>query len=477
MRNYINKWIVSAVLASLMTTIAAASKRPNVVIILADDQGYGDLGCFGSQTIKTPVIDGLAAEGMKFTQFYVTASVCTPSRASLMTGSYPARVGFSKGVVFPDHEHGLPAGIKTLPDLFKEVGYTTGMVGKWHLGHSEGNLPLDRGFDYFYGAPYSNDMVMSSHLKVSSNMVLRNGRTKEDFLEKRWGAENRGVLMQGDEVIEFPADQTLWTQRFTEKAVDFIKANSEQPFFLYVAHCMPHLPIELSERFAGKSAHGPYGDTIQEIDWSTGEILKALRDTGVDQNTLLVYTSDNGPWIYAGSPEEVGTAGPLRDGKSYQWEGGMRMPTVMWGPGIVASGKVCDEMASTLDLYTTFAKLIGATLPSDRELDGYDISALWSGDADVKSPRDSMLYFSLMGELVGIRKGDWKLLLHSDRMVEQYMKKAEKHKFTHLDNVELFNLQQDVSEKYNLADENPEKVKTLRDELQRYRYLDIKNLN
>jgi arylsulfatase A-like enzyme len=444
----------------------AADRPPNIILIFTDDQGYQDLGCFGSNKIETPNLDRMAAEGRRFTSFYVSSSICSPSRASLMTGCYAKRVGMEKSVVFPPDTHGLNPEEVTLAEMFKDAGYATGMIGKWHLGHTAELLPMKQGFDSFYGSPYSNDMTMSPLLKLATDVVFRNGITRENMMEETKKRENRGVLMRGDEVIEVPADQSLWTQRYTHESIDFIQSHRDKPFFLYLAHSMPHLPVDASKEFKGKSSYGPYGDTIEEIDWSTGEIVKALQNLSLDQKTLIIYTSDNGPWHLRAKGEEidhVGCALPLREGKAMPWEGGLRVPTIMWGPGMVPSGSVCAEMVTTMDLYPTLAKLACGRLPSDRMLDGVDISELIFSKSPVSSPRTTMLYYSTNGTIIGLRRGAWKLLVHNETTMN-------KHRQTNAgrapDPVELFNLDSDISESLNLVDEYPELVAVLKKQMQ-----------
>jgi len=402
-------------LPAALAEAASGDRPPNFVIIFTDDQGYQDLGCFGSPKIKTPNIDRMAAEGMKFTDFYAAASVCTPSRAALMTGCYPPRVGLPD-VLFPNAKVGINPDEITLAELLKSRGYATACVGKWHLGDADAFLPTRHGFDSYFGIPYSNDMSL-----------------------KRDGASGP-PLMRNEEIIEHPADQATLTERYTEEAVKFITANQNRPFFLYLPHTMPHLPLHVSERFAGKSAGGLYGDVIECIDWSTGQIVETIKRLGLEKNTIVVFTSDNGPWLGRKKGDNVGCALPLRDGKFSAYEGGMREPCVMWGPGRIPAGKVCSEMALSMDLYPTFARLAGVAIPADRVIDGKDIRALMSGEPDARTPHDAFFYYK-GNNLAAVRSGKWKLHL-----------KAK---------TELYDLSADVGEQTNVAAEHPDDVDRL----------------
>ena len=318
-----------ALLAAFMQINAVhAESKPNVVVIYADDLGYGDLACFGHPTIKTPHLDQMAEEGMKFTQFYSAAPVCTPSRAALLTGRYPIRSGMcsdKRRVLFPDSGGGIPASEVTLAEAMKSAGYRTACVGKWHLGHLPQFLPTSNGFDSYFGIPYSNDMDRVADRKMGRKIFL-------DPKVKYWNVP----LMRDTEIVEQPADQTTITKRYTEEAIKFIKQDQKQPFFLYLAHNMPHVPLFRSTDFADKSLRGLYGDVIEEIDWSVGQVLQTLRDEGLDQNTIVWFSSDNGPWLIFDA--QGGSAGLLRDGKGSTWEGGMREPTLAWWPGHIPAG-------------------------------------------------------------------------------------------------------------------------------------------
>lgn len=395
-------------------------ERPNVVIIFTDDQGYGDLSCYGHQKIRTPNIDRLAEQGARLTDFYVAASVCTPSRAALLTGCYPKRVGMHERVVFPQNDYGLHTDEITLADLLKAQGYATGIFGKWHLGHRPGLLPLDQGFDQWLGVPYSNDMAQFHR-------------------EEGSGYRFRLPLMRNAEVIAWEPDQHELTKTYTAAAVDFISANKEQPFFLYLPHSMPHVPLYASADFEGESAFGLYGDVIEEIDWSVGQVMAALDEHGLSENTLVIFTSDNGPWLTMG--KNGGTAGPLRGGKGTNWEGGQRVPCVVRYPPVIAAGSVQAGMISALDILPTVAAMVGAQLPPEVLLDGNNVLPLWSGEPPVElNARPFLYYNNQAGKLVAIRRGAWKLMI---------------------DRSELYNLHDDIGETTDRADEYVELVQEL----------------
>ncbi|MFM1941425.1 MAG: Arylsulfatase precursor [Verrucomicrobiota bacterium] len=417
-----------------------AAGKPNVVIMFADDLGYGDLGCFGHPTIRTPNLDRLAVEGQKWTSFYAAACVCTPSRAALMTGRLPIRNGMcsdSRRVLFPDSAGGLPAGEITMAEALKGAGYATAAVGKWHLGHLPEYLPTRQGFDSYFGIPYSNDMD-----KVGQGDHYALAR------EEVYAAYNV-PLMRDEEVVERPADQRTITRRYTEEAVRFIRKSRGEPFFLYLAHNLPHIPLFRGEAFKGVSARGIYGDVVEEVDWSLGEVVRALEETGVAGNTLVVFTSDNGPWL--SFKTHGGSAGLLRDGKGSTWEGGMREPTVFWWPGKLKPG-VVHEMGSTLDLFPTVLGLAGLKLPADRVYDGFDLSPVLFGTGE--SPRDAMFYYH-GARLFAVREGAFKAhFLTKTSYVGQ--KEAVVH-----DPPLLFQVEEDPGEQFDVAAAHPDVVARL----------------
>ena len=416
------------------------SKTPNFIVIFTDDQGYEDIGCFGSPKIKTPHLDKLAAEGRKFTSFYSANSVCSPSRAALMTGCYPTRVSVP-GVLFPRHKEGLNPDEITIAEVLKTKGYATSCIGKWHIGHKPKFLPTRQGFDSYYGIPYSNDMTIDPEAKLAADINLREGFTL-DRIKNEKPKKNLVPLMRNEEVIEYPCDQTTLTKRYTEEAVKFIEKNEDKPFFLYLPHTMPHIPLFASKKFKGKSDRGLYGDTIEEIDWSVGEIMKALRKNNLDENTLVIYTSDNGPWKL--KEGRGGSAHPLRGYKFQTYEGGMRVPCIMSWKGKIPSGTVCDEMSATIDLLPTFANLVGAKIPDDRIIDGKNIWPIISGKKGARSPHDIYYYYK-GNRLESARQGKWK--------VRRSGKKSQ--------TVELYDLENDITESKNLSQKNPELIETI----------------
>ena len=409
--------------------------QPNFVVIFCDDLGYGDLGSFGHPTIRTPNLDRMAEEGQKWTNFYAAASVCTPSRAALLTGRLPVRSGMmspERRVLFPDSPGGIPEAEITLAEVLKDRGYSTACVGKWHLGHLPKYLPTSNGFDSYFGIPYSNDM----------NQV-NEGPTKELLSPARveyWDVP----LMRDQQIVERPADQRTITGRYTEEAVRFIRSNQKQPFFLYLAHSLPHVPLFASDDFLGTSRRGLYGDVVEEIDHGVGKIMKTLTQLGIAENTLVVFTSDNGPWLPY--EEHGGSAGPLREGKGATWEGGMREPTIFWGPGRLKSGVVM-EMGSTLDLFATFSKIAGAELPADRVMDSYDLTPALFGTGT--SPRKSMFFYR-ESKLYAVRQDEFKA-----HFITKPVYTGRKENETHHDPPLLYHLGKDPGEQYDVAELYP----------------------
>ena len=463
-RAFLQALSAAAGAAALPRSLAGAPKprpktpaKPNVIIIYADDQGYGDLSCYGATTLKTPHLDRMAAEGMKFTDFYVTAPVCSPTRSSLMTGCYPRRIGMHQHVLFPNSTRGLNPSEITLAELLKGAGYATACVGKWHLGHQTKFLPTRQGFDYYYGIPFSNDMSLPAGMTYAKDADLP---ADLDAAKRKSGERKRSTvpLMRNEEVIEYPAKQPDLTERYTEEVVKFITAHKDKPFFVYLPHTMPHYPLHISAKFKGKSAGGLFGDVIECIDWSVGQILQALKTLGLDGKTLVVYTSDNGP--------AAGSAGPLRGTKGSTWEGGMREPCLMRWPGEIPAGKVCGELATIMDLLPTVANLAGTKAPTDRVIDGKDIWPLMAGQAGAKSPHEAFFYHTSQGQLAAVRRGKWKL--HLKPPAPRRGKKGQPAPKTPPPGPQLFDLSADVGEKTDLADKNPEIVKQLTELLRQF---------
>ncbi len=424
---------------------AQSGKRPqNFVVIFCDDLGYGDLGSFGNPTIRTPHLDRMAVEGQRWTSFYAADSVCTPSRSALLTGRLPIRTGMfsdTRRVLFPDSAGGLPAGEITIAEALKARGYATAAIGKWHLGFQPQHLPMQQGFDSYFGIPYSNDM--DATIKFPSPAEYQ--RTLKNPKLEYWNVP----LMRDEKVIERPADQTTLTRRYTDESIKFIKVNRNRPFFLYLAHTMPHMPLFRSKEFENKSQRGRYGDVIEELDANVGRLLDALRQLKLDRNTLVVFTSDNGPWAIF--DEQGGSAGLLRGAKGGTYEGGMREPTIFWQPGTIKPGVVTD-IGSTLDLLPTFCNLAGAKTPADRVLDGYDLTSVLQGKG--QSPRQTMFYWR-GSKLFAVRHGSFKA--HFITQSEYGGAQPAVH-----ETPELYNLDQDPSERFDVAQQHPEVIAEIR---------------
>ena len=415
-----------------------AVRLPNIVLIFCDDLGYGDLGVYGSTLHRTPNLDRMAAEGIRFTDYYVTSSVCTPSRSSLMTGCYPRRVNMHQNarppndgegwmVLFPVAQRGLHPNEITIPEILKQKDYATACIGKWHLGDQIEFLPTRQGFDYYYGIPYSNDM----------------GTEQFDFNPPL-------PLLQNEEVIEAPAVQSNLTKRYTAEAIQFIEKNKDGPFFLYLPHTFPHDPLFASEDFLGKSNNGIYGDAIEELDWSTGEILNTINKLGIDDNTLVIFTSDNGASSHFG-----GNNGPLSGWKGDIKEGGLRVPCIARWPGQIAPGVLSNEIITSMDFLPTFAHLAKARVPNDRIIDGMNMWAHFNQDDQDKKSRDAFFYYKVE-QLQAVRSGRWKLYLERDdwRKISWNLDREQSE-------MKLYDLESDLAELKNVASNNPQIVKQL----------------
>ncbi len=418
------------------------SRLPNIVIIFTDDQGYADVGCYGARGFETPHLDRMAEQGMRFTDFYVVQPVCGASRAALLTGCYPNRIGLMGA---PDHNarHGIHADEMTIAELLKQKGYATAIYGKWHLGHRLPFLPTRHGFDEYFGLPYSNDMW--------------------PYHPENPGAYPDLPLIQDESVIDFNPDMNQLTTRYTERAVDFIKRNKDSPFFLYLPHSMAHVPLGVSDRFRGKSPQGLYGDVIMELDWSVGEVLSTLQALGLDKDSLVLFTSDNGPWISYG--DHAGDAGPLREAKGTTWEGGVRVPCIMRWPGKIPEGSVCHEPAMTIDILPTLAALTECPLPS-LSIDGKNIWPLISGEPGAVSPQEAY-YFYQGNRLEAVRSGRWKLHFpHTYRTLSGRPGGTGGNPVKYAQNqteLALYDLQADMGESRNMAAQNPQVVQRLTD--------------
>ena len=414
------------------------NNSPNYIVIFVDDMGYGDLGVYGNPTISTPHLDKMAYKGQKWTQFYSAASVCTPSRAALLTGRLPVRSGMASSknpVLFPNSLSGLPATELTLAEKLKEKNYKTAIVGKWHLGHTKNYLPNNHGFDYYFGIPYSNDMD-----KINNNNYW------SEYENKELSSDSYNVpLMENFDIIERPVDQTTITSRYVDKTLQLINNYKNDNFFIYLSHNLPHIPLYASKRFLGKSKRGLYGDVIEEIDYGVGLIINELKKLNLDKKTIVVFTSDNGPWLVYKS--HSGSAGLLRNGKGTTWEGGVRVPTIFWGANIKPG--LINEIGSTLDIYTTFLALAKIDTQKNMILDGYDLSETLLRKKE--SQRDEMFFYK-GDELFAVRLGDFKLHLKTT----DWFKEPKKH-----NPPLLFNLNIDPSEKFNISSKNPEKVKEI----------------
>ncbi|AKA35320.1 sulfatase [Flagellimonas lutaonensis] len=417
---------------------------PNIVIILTDDQGYQDVGVFGSPNIKTPHLDQMAGEGVVLTSYYAAQAVCSASRAALLTGCYPNRIGIHNALG-PGNTHGINTSETTLAEMLKEKGYKTAIYGKWHLGHHQKFLPTRHGFDEWFGIPYSNDM-WPYHPQQGPIF---------NFPDL--------PLYENETVIDTLVEQSQLTAQITERSVDFINRNKDKPFFLYVPHPQPHVPLFVSDKFKGKSERGLYGDVIMEIDWSVGQIMEALKKNGLEENTMVIFTSDNGPWLSYGN--HAGSALPLREGKGTAWEGGQREPFIIKYPDSLEAGKVIEKPIMAIDLLPTIAELTGATLP-EKTIDGKSSWKLLKGESD-ESPQEAYFFYYRVNELFGVRYGKWKLYFpHRYRTMDGQEPGKDgqpgQYRYVELDEIELYDLSTDISETNNVAAENPEVVEKIR---------------
>ena len=451
---YLTSLVILFVLAGQSTMCGQneSTTKPNFIIIFADDMGYGDLGAYGHPSIKTPNLDRMAFEGQKWTNFYSAASVCTPSRASILTGRLSVRNGMAshkRRVLFPDSKYGLPPGEITLAEQLKKAGYLTACIGKWHLGHKESYLPTENGFDYYFGIPYSNDMDRDHPHDWTEYWRQPDSLIKTEHFNV--------PLMRDTRIVERPANQHTITKRYTEEAISFIKKSKKAPFFIYLAHSMPHIPLFVSEAFDGRSSRGLYGDVIEEIDHSVGSIISTLEEEDLDRNTIVIFTSDNGPWL--SFKQNGGSAGLLRAGKGTTWEGGMRVPGLFWAPGIIRAG-VIHDIGSTMDLFPTLTSMAGLQLPKDRILDGVDISATLIRR---QSGKRNTLFYYRGTDIYAVRHGNFKAHFITEGAYGEFGDK-EVH-----DPPILYNVSVDPSESIDIAKENPKVLQEIQDIVQNHR--------
>ena len=456
MNKYLRNSLCAGLAATSFTIQSASAEKqqhPNIILIFCDDLGYGDLSCYGATQYKTPNLDRMAAQGVRFTNFVSAQAVCSASRAGILTGCYPNRVGIS-GALMPDAKIGLNPSEETIPEILKKRNYKTSAIGKWHLGHLSEFLPLQQGFDEYLGLPYSNDMwpVNFDGKPAAENT----NKARYPVLPLIEG--NRKIRE-----IKTLEDQSELTTIYTDRTVRFIAENKKNPFFIYMAHSMPHIPLAVSGKFKGKSEQGMYGDVIMEIDWSVGEIMKALEKNGLDKNTLVIFTSDNGPWLNFGN--HAGSNGGLREGKGASFEGGQRVPCLMKWPGNIQEGTICNKLASTIDILPTLAAITKAPLP-EKKIDGVNILSLLLGDENA-NPRESFLYYYRKNSLEAVRKGDWKLVFaHPGRTYIGFKPGADgfpggtNENFAHEEG--LYDLRRDPGERFDVKEFYPEMVAELK---------------
>lgn len=429
------------------------SSTPNIVIIFCDDMGYGDIAEYGASLYSTPNLDQMAAHGMRFTNFYAGEAICSASRAALLTGCYPNRIGIHDALM-PHSKIGLSDKEMTIANLVKQKNYATAIFGKWHLGDEEKFLPLQHGFDQWFGLPYSNDMWP---VGFDGKPITDSSNWRIQFPPLFLYDGNKPV-----KEIKNLDDQATLTTIYTEHSVDFIRKNKNKPFFLYLAESMPHVPIAVSDKFKGKSKQGLYGDVIMELDWSVGQVIKALKENGLEKNTLVVFASDNGPWLCFG--DHAGSAGGLREGKATAWDGGQKEPCIMYWPGVIPAGTVCNQLSSAIDLFPTIAQLTGTKLP-DHKIDGVNILPLMKGEKDAE-PRKSFYYYLGINSLEGVRDNEFKLVLpHKGRTYEGfapgnggYPGQTDEQHYTGL---ALYDLRRDPGERYNVLDTYPKEAAKL----------------
>ena len=453
---------LAAALALVSTACSTKSTtHPNVIIILSDDQGYEDLGCYGSPLISTPNIDALASSGLQMKEHYATMSVSSASRAGLLTGRNNDKNGVH-AAFWPSAGHMSLSEI-TMAEVLKTVGYHTACIGKWHLGDRKKHLPIAQGFDYFYGIPYSNDMYIGEDQELSPEVLLREGYTIEQVKSDQefvlnsnhpfYGpsrVHDRVPLFKNDKIIEYPCDQATLTQRYFDQAISFIENCNDEPFFAYITPAMPHIPLYASEQFKGKSKRGLYGDCVEEIDYNVGRLMSYLEEKGLLENTIVIYSSDNGPWVE--QKERGGSAYPLRDGKFSKYEGGVRVPFIVSYKGILESQKQMIGISRNIDVFPTIMDYCGVDV-SSFDIDGESVRAFWEGRAE--NPVDMYVYYH-NGQPYGVRKNEWVYLPHSG---QRWEKGAP----------ELYKLDDDISQAKNVFEEYPEKVAELTELLESYR--------